>query len=181
MKKPGPVDAFASIFPRKGETAPAPAEGYLGVTDLEGRLNRRKRQVPLDAEERRHSDHPPAAEPREPAPPPTPPSHGEYSLPLSSLIHRRRPHGAAHAPERAPRPAPPPPEPSTPASAEARPPHVDQGPALAPPVRRGKRRKLTVRIEQRHYKRIREIAQDTGGTYQDILSTAITRYLKGQE
>lgn len=172
MKKPKPPAALSSLFARKGEAAPAPAVGYVGVTDLEGRFNRRREQAGLDYGERRHGDSAPEQRPAQaPAPAakrakapaaepePPPPSHGEYRTSLSSLILRRRPANASQAPA-------------------ARP---DQGPPLAPPVRRGKRRKLTLRLEQDHYKRIRDIVQDTGTTYQNVLSTAVARFLDSQD
>jgi hypothetical protein len=198
MKKPKPAAPLGSLFARKGEAAPAPAVGYVGITDLEGRFNRRRGQANLDCGERRHPERapepPPAQAPAgkrakapaakpEPEPEPEPPSHGEYRTSLSSLILRRRPANASQ-----PTAASTPPEQRArerPASgagdAAPEPARADQGPPLAPPVRRGKRRKLTLRLEQDHYKRIRDIVRDTDSTYQDVLSTAVARYLDSQE
>ena len=192
MKKPKPAPPLGSLFARKGEAAPAPAVGYVGVTDLEGRFNRRRAQGDLDYGERRHGDsapeQPPAQAPAgkrakaaaaKPAakPEPAPPSHREYRTSLSSLILRRRPANASQAPATAP-PARPAAAAGAPTPEAAR---ADQGPPLAPPVRRGKRRKLTLRLEQDHYKRIRDIVQSTDTTYQDVLSTAVARFLDSQD
>ena len=194
MKKPKPAAPPGSLFARKGEAAPAPAVGYVGVTDLEGRFNRRREQVGLDYGERRHTniahEQRPAQAPAgkrakapTPEPEPPPPSHGEYRTSLSSLILRRRPANASQTPvATAPTERRAGERPAT-AAGDLGPEPVrpDPGPPLAPPVRRGKRRKLTLRLEQDHYKRIRDIVQNADTTYQDVLSTAVARFLDTQD
>ncbi len=100
------------LFARKGEAAPAPAVGYVGIDDLVGKLNRRRAQRPYDGGERRHSvnddivgDDAPGTDEDAPAPQPTPgaaedapapqprppaaPATGGAGGMLASLIHRR--------------------------------------------------------------------------------------------
>ncbi len=122
-----------------------------------------------------------------PAPPPaggaTPPAS-----PLSALISR---HGVAGAPS--PRPAPAVPQhyarPSearhridvtkhfSPAESGAEPEVAE----TAPPPKRRKRKKLTVRLGRTKFQQIYDLAESADRTYQSILEAAITDFLEKQD
>ncbi len=166
-----------ALFARKGDAAPAPAVGYVGIDDLRGKLDRRQAQRSYDGGERRHSVlddivgevAPGTAEPA-PAPQPTPraaPAAPAAGGPLAALIHRRGgprpqvPPSPTSAPAAAPSPAPAPAKAAKPEDKRKRP-----------------RRQLTVRLAAKQFARFNALAKQSGYTYQDILATATSVYLE---
>jgi predicted DNA-binding protein len=157
------------LFARKGEAAPAPAVGYVGVNDLRGKLDRRQAQRPYDGGERRHSVLDDIA--GEVAPQPTPraaPAATGAEGSLAKLIHRR---GGPRRKAPAARQASKPPATASPARAQAK---------AAKPGRKRKRprRQLTVRLPVEQFARFNALAKQSGYTYQDILATATSAYLE---
>ncbi len=176
------------LFARKGEAAPAPVVGYVGVTDLRGKLNRRQAQRPFDGGERRHSAldsivgevAPDTVEPASQPPPPAAAAGGS----LAWLIHRRvdprpRDPGSRPPPRGAPPQGPGPRAAELPAAATS-PSSVEATAKGAKPARKRKRprRQLTVRFPIDEFARLEALAKETGQTYQDILATATNAYLE---
>ena len=194
------------LFARKGEAAPAPAVGYVGINDLRGKLDRRQAQRSYDGGEQRHSvldeivgeAAPGTAEPEPvPAPQPAPraaPAPVGAGGSLATLIHRRggprpqAPGSRTSAPEAAPPPqakAPQRPMSKAPAARQASEPAAAAAPAPAQAkaakpgrTRKRPRRQLTVRLPVEQFARFSALAKQGGHTYQDILATATDVYLE---
>lgn len=189
------------LFARKGEAAPAPAVGYVGISDLRGKLDRRQAQRSYDGGERRYpvldeivgEAAPGTAEP-EPVPAPrTAPAPVGAGGSLATLIHRRggprppAPESLTSAPEAAALPqaeaprgrvseAPAARQASVPAAASPAP---GQAKAAKPERKRKRpRRQLTVRLPVEQFGRFNALAKQSGHTYQDILATATEVYLE---
>lgn len=145
------------LFARKGDATPAPAVSYVGVTDLRGKLNRRKERSGYEGADRRQTVldgivggsapgtveavpevAPPPAPAAEPAPPPPrAPAPSAVGGMMAGLIHRRGtpkapPPAVAATPERrAPEGAPERRAPEPPASAPVPPASAPEPPASA--------------------------------------------------
>lgn len=174
------------LFARKGEAAPAPAVGYVGISDLRGKLDRRQAQRSYDGGEQRHSVLDEIVGEAAPAP------VGAGGS-LATLIHRRggprpqAPGSRTSAPEAAPPPqakAPQRPVSKAPAARQAsEPAAASPAPAQAKAAKPGRKRKrprrqLTVRLPVAQFARFSALAKQGGHTYQDILATATDVYLE---
>ncbi len=192
------------LFARKGEAAPAPAVGYVGINDLRGKLDRRQAQRSYDGGEQRHSvldkkagEVAPGT--AQPVPVPQPRARAEPAATgaggsLATLIHRRggprpqAPGSRTSAPEAAPPPqakAPQRPVSKAPAARQASEPAAAAAPAPAQAkaakpgrTRNRPRRQLTVRLPVEQFARFNALAKQSGYTYQEILATATSVYLE---
>ncbi len=176
------------LFAHKGEAAPAPAVGYVGIDDLRGKLNRRQAQRSYDGGEQRHSvlDNivgEVAPDTVEPASQPPPPAAGAaVGGSLAWLIHRRvdpRPRDpGSRPPPRGASPQGPAPRAAGLPAAATSPSPAEATAKGAKPERKRPRRQLTVRLPIDEFARFEALAKETGQTYQGILATATNAYLE---